>query len=512
MPNQSERPRSGVRGPRRRSGRAIFVRAGNGQGAPRRLAFPAFVVTRIIQRSDRPGQSSGDPPPVIGESMTNGPEPCGPGGDPPRWGQASRSEEPPGRAPTPRLPARTRRDDPAPRPGGDLLLLMMAPQAEANDGPSLFRDRVRAILIDSCMACHDGTAKKGGAGPLPTRRGAGRRRTRGRRSSRATRRRARSSTAWSRARCRRRAGSSRPSRSAFLKAWIAAGAPHDGGPLAPRRAGLDWWALRPIVRPEPPEVAVSSRARNPIDAFVLDRLEREGFDPRARGRPEDTHPPPNVRPGRPAAHARGGRLVPGRRRHRRLRAARRSLARVPPLRRAVGAALVRRGPVRREPRLRDEHAPAQRLALPRLGHPHLQRGLAVRPVRRRAVRRGRAARRRLGSRGRRPASSSEASTTWCGERRTRGGEAAARGRPRRHDRGHGLGVPGPNGALRAMPRPQVRPHRADRLLRAPIGVRRRPSTPSDPSSRPTRRTAAAAAPRSRRSWRGSKRRATNPNR
>ena len=158
------------------------------------------------------------------------------------------------------------------------LLLVMAPQAKADDGPSLFRDRVRAILTDSCMTCHDGTAKKGGldisrrdavlvggdsgpaiepgdpsASPLIDRVAAGDMPPKGEKLS--------------------------AEQIATLKAWVAAGAPYEGGPLAPRRAGLDWWALRPIVRPEPPEVADPSLARNPIDAFVLDRLKREGLTP-----------------------------------------------------------------------------------------------------------------------------------------------------------------------------------------------------------------------------------------
>ena len=56
----------------------------------------------------------------------------------------------------------------------------------------------------------------------------------------------------------------------------------------------------------------------------------------------------------------------------------------PALRRALGAALAGRGPLRRDHRLRDQHAPPQCLALPRLRHPRLQRGQALRPLRPRA--------------------------------------------------------------------------------------------------------------------------------
>ena len=39
------------------------------------------------------------------------------------------------------------------------------------------------------------------------------------------------------------------------------------------------WALRAPVRPEPPRVGQLGSARNPVDAFVLSRLEREKLAP-----------------------------------------------------------------------------------------------------------------------------------------------------------------------------------------------------------------------------------------
>src|SRR5579883_1607134 len=33
---------------------------------------------------------------------------------------------------------------------------------------------------------------------------------------------------------------------AAVRAWVEAGAPYPSEPLAPRRAGADWWSLRPI--------------------------------------------------------------------------------------------------------------------------------------------------------------------------------------------------------------------------------------------------------------------------
>ena len=55
---------------------------------------------------------------------------------------------------------------------------------------------------------------------------------------------------------------------AILQAWIAAGA-----------EWRDHWSFVPPVRPEPPQIAGSDWARNPIDQFVQRRLDRDGLAP-----------------------------------------------------------------------------------------------------------------------------------------------------------------------------------------------------------------------------------------
>ena len=72
-------------------------------------------------------------------------------------------------------------------------------------------------------------------------------------------------------------------------------------------------------------------------------------------------------------------------------------ARQPALRRALGAALARPGPLRREPRLRARLRPAHRLPLPRLRHQGAQPGPALRHVR---------------ASGRSPATSSRRTIRW----------------------------------------------------------------------------------------------------
>jgi hypothetical protein len=72
---------------------------------------------------------------------------------------------------------------------------------------------------------------------------------------------------------------------AVLRGWIAAGAPWGADPIdafavtTADRAGRDWWAFGPVARPDPPAVSDRSWPLNPIDAFVLARLEREGLRP-----------------------------------------------------------------------------------------------------------------------------------------------------------------------------------------------------------------------------------------
>ncbi len=72
-----------------------------------------------------------------------------------------------------------------------------------------------------------------------------------------------------------------------LKAWIKAGAKWGKGPLdllehtTDVRAGSDWWSLRPVQRPPSPKVKNSTWALNPIDRFILVKLESHGLAPSA---------------------------------------------------------------------------------------------------------------------------------------------------------------------------------------------------------------------------------------
>src|SRR5207342_2953018 len=70
-----------------------------------------------------------------------------------------------------------------------------------------------------------------------------------------------------------------------LRRWIAEGARWGTAEIDPflattgRRAGYDWWALRPVRRPGPPPVRDASWPRNAVDRFVLAGLEARGLHP-----------------------------------------------------------------------------------------------------------------------------------------------------------------------------------------------------------------------------------------
>ena len=149
---------------------------------------------------------------------------------------------------------------------------------------------------------------------------------------------------------------------AALERWVASGAPWPSSKAGTTTAGgfrADLRASRLVgvsTRPEraAPDGQRSGRGdrRNrcvPPGRVAID----EGSRPRSR-RTGGPAPPRDVRPDRPAADARGGRRVRDGRFARRVREGRRSAARLARLRAAVGAALARRGPLRRLPRRQPE--------------------------------------------------------------------------------------------------------------------------------------------------------------
>ena len=64
-----------------------------------------------------------------------------------------------------------------------------------------------------------------------------------------------------------------------LKTWVRAGMPWSEANSHDRAPNSDHWAFKPPVRPALPEVHNTAWPRNPIDRFVLARLEKEGLEP-----------------------------------------------------------------------------------------------------------------------------------------------------------------------------------------------------------------------------------------
>src|SRR5207237_8284521 len=67
--------------------------------------------------------------------------------------------------------------------------------------------------------------------------------------------------------------------------WCRAGVPRTAAATSkpaqakPVADGKDYWAYQPVKRSEPPAVKNSAWVRNPIDAFILAKLETKGLSP-----------------------------------------------------------------------------------------------------------------------------------------------------------------------------------------------------------------------------------------
>ena len=72
----------------------------------------------------------------------------------------------------------------------------------------------------------------------------------------------------------------------LLRAWIDSGANWTAGSTtaaAPQaKSRNSHWAFQPITEPQPPSVTNSAWVKNPIDNFVLSRLDKEHITPSPR--------------------------------------------------------------------------------------------------------------------------------------------------------------------------------------------------------------------------------------
>src|SRR5438445_8518454 len=72
-----------------------------------------------------------------------------------------------------------------------------------------------------------------------------------------------------------------PGQIRLLAAWINQGAKAPADEVADDGTGRSHWAFKPPVRPTLPSVKTAAWVRNPIDRFILARLEKEGIQPSA---------------------------------------------------------------------------------------------------------------------------------------------------------------------------------------------------------------------------------------
>lgn len=163
------------------------------------------------------------------------------------------------------------------------LTLQLGSRVPAADDP-LFQGQVAPILGRRCLSCHHGEKPKGGL-DLTTRKGmlAG-----GEHGPAVVPGKASESRLIKMVSGKKPAmpkGTGQPlsgAQVAALVKWIDAGANWPAGMvLKPERAkpSLDWWSLQPVVRPAVPKVKQANRVTNPIDAFILARLETAGLTP-----------------------------------------------------------------------------------------------------------------------------------------------------------------------------------------------------------------------------------------
>ncbi len=157
------------------------------------------------------------------------------------------------------------------------LLAALPPAALAADPVPDFDREVAPVLIGRCLDCHSGAKPKGG---LDLSRRENARAALGADSPEKM-------PLWQRVRDDEMPPKKPLSASekSLLKRWLDSGARWGTDPIDPfrattaHRAGYDWWSLRPVRSSAPPLVKCASWPRNPIDRFILAKLEARGLSP-----------------------------------------------------------------------------------------------------------------------------------------------------------------------------------------------------------------------------------------
>ncbi len=160
--------------------------------------------------------------------------------------------------------------------------LAWAAAAAADDAdPGRFRDRVAPILRGHCLRCHQGKAPAGGL-DLSTPAGVVEDRGDGRvvEPGRAAESRLLEVISGAAPEMPKAGDKLDAGQVEAIRSWIEAGATWPAGPPL-KLDPLDWWSLRPLIRPAVPAPAPGDGgwARTPIDAFIRSGLRAEGLAP-----------------------------------------------------------------------------------------------------------------------------------------------------------------------------------------------------------------------------------------
>ena len=141
-----------------------------------------------------------------------------------------------------------------------------------------------------------------------------------------------------------------------------------------RNAKTPAWPWTPVTQPQVPAVKHKEWVRNPIDAFVLAKLEERRLDPAPAVSPRGLLRRLYFSLDRSSTHAGGHEALPGRSLSGGLQAGGGKAAGRFPVRRTLGPALAGPGPLFRHPRRRHRRPSNPFVAIPGLRHPGLQPG------------------------------------------------------------------------------------------------------------------------------------------
>lgn len=182
-----------------------------------------------------------------------------------------------------------------------LLIILLIPSVQADEkGAVFYREKVHPILEQNCFKCHGGEDKLKGEFRVTSREGLLRGGEYGPGYDEADP----AKSIFLEMISYKDADYQMPPKAklpaeqiAILDEWVKMGAPYDsaleikGDPSEAHRGftlsddAREWWAYRPLSRSAPPKPRNTDWGKNEIDAFILDKLEKNGLQPNPDAEP-----------------------------------------------------------------------------------------------------------------------------------------------------------------------------------------------------------------------------------